>query len=336
MQFALDRIFTLDVRQDYLPAWNNPVFRQFVLDERNGDILVLLGHVFFKLSIDDFPGFSGSSIDSVYINTSYYDQSSGLLAIGCRNQSGNPPLKLFDTNSSTFRWVTVGVSKNYWDRADNYDRTRYGRQVDSIFVRSVDAVAINPISEQIVLSATERATLSDVDAPKSTPRHSLKALDIDGKLLKESFDLFPYCMTFNSTGERIYAASELHLLSIDPATLQIQKSVVAGGAEISSICLTAEERVAVTTSEGDILCYDQDLNLIWCQQVSGMLNCIRHIDGLGITVGTNLGDLIVLDELGNVIGHERVSESIRDIGGVPWWAPYCSRMQKYGCTCVCQ
>lgn len=317
----LNRIFTIDVRKEFLPAWSNPIFHAFVVDERNGLLYSLISHVLFSFSISNFPEFAGDKIDAVYINSVSFDKQNGLLAIGGHSQSGNPPLKLFDTKNDDFRWVTNSVSGNFMGRAKGFVsslKRRYGENIASHEIFSTNHVAICEGGNFLVATTSGPAnkTNKELDSPRWDFKEnlSLKKIDINGKLLAQNDDIAPSNMIIYRGGGRIAATSENYLIDINADTLEIIKVNEIAESAISSICLANNGLIVVGTVEGEIIAFDFDFNVVWRSIIDSMINCVRPFSGNSVIAGTNIGDLIVFNDIGNVDIHERVSESIRDIG----------------------
>jgi hypothetical protein len=295
------------MRKDYLPAWSTPYLKQIVADQNGDNLFVLIGHVLFSFSISNFPDLLRDKIDAVYINSVKLDETSRLLVIGGDDHSGSPPLKVLNLQEDKFLWVTTNLSNTFRRRAqvigDRLDR-RYGPNIIE-----------SPITSAMVVDICFGDAFIVVGAEDDETGDSLKKFSLDGELLAEHIGFLPRKVAIHSGGSIIAAISARELALLDASSFTLRCSKRIGSASLSSLTFNKDSnRIVAISEEGEIICVDLQLNVLWAITVDAIPRCVQY-DSFSecFLIGTNLGDLLVVDEDGIQMSHVRVSESIRDI-----------------------
>lgn len=309
----LSRVFTLDTRKDVFPAYNSPHFHQFAVDPYSDSIIVLLGNSLGQFSISAFPEYTDSSVNAVYVNAIAVDPASGLLAVGGDDYSGSPPLKVFDLRQRKPKWVTTNLSDEFINRSPSMAARlegQYGPNLVSSPIRSVYSLAFD-VPGNAILATT------DDDIPRGQiARHerTLKKFSFDGELLCEvgGFrigDIVPYPHHRSlavSTGRDIVVLDANSLSELSSSSVCAAR--IVGMAAIEDSCLI------VVSEEGEICVVSHKLEVIASSRINAIPRCIRFDAKCGWSyIGTNLGDILVVDRSAAVIDHARVSESVRDV-----------------------
>jgi hypothetical protein len=314
MSSELKRVFSFDVRKERLPSWNSPVLGRLIVDESQNNLHALMGHVLFSFSISDFPSGLHDKIDAVYIESVAFDPISGLLGIGGHNQSGSPPLKLFDTRQNRFAWVTTGFSDDFAGRARHFSsslRERYGPKILDRRIRSIEHIDLCASARILAVSGY----LPRRDWKESQSDHFFKIMTFDGEDIAETNKINPSAFSFHPNGETIVATLGSDVILIRATDCYALRRKTLPTAELVNICFDEIGETALCASEeGELIALDKHLEIQWSFTVNAIPRCIRFEPiSRWFYVGTNLGDLLILDENGNPKDHIRVPESIRDV-----------------------
>lgn len=199
-QNLLKRIFTLDFKRDV--NGNQGHFFHFYVDTEGDAIYALVDHYLEIFSISEFPLAKKEEIDAVYINQIDFEAGSGLLAIGGKNYSGSPPIKIFDTRKWEFKWIVSNFSENFIKKSRAVGRkidARYKCQLISLPIRTVFNLKISPNRDYLLASCLGETEDSFSD--------SLKNFSLHGDLLAESQAVNTRVFSIHPEGRIIAAAS---------------------------------------------------------------------------------------------------------------------------------
>jgi hypothetical protein len=308
-QNLLKRVFTLDSQRDVYG--NQGHFIQFCVDTKGDAIYALIDHYLKVFSISEFPFVNKERIDAVYIKKIDFEAGSGLLAIGGKDWSGSPPLKIFDTRKRKFKWIVSNFSENFLKKSRAVGRkidTRYECQVISLPIQTVSNLKISPNKDYVLASCCEWT--------ENSRSNSLKKFSLDGDFLAESDVLNTRVFSIHPEGRIIAAASGKTIFLIDSLSLEVVRSKKITSAEIGTMVFGSEsQQLLLTSQEGEIVCVNLDLDVLWSMRIDAIPRCATYeVSANCFYIGTNLADILMFDTDGTLVNINRVTESIRDIG----------------------
>ena len=304
----LERLFSLDTRKEIYPGLQNPALRILIADERNDSIYAVIDHWLDSFLISTFPKMV-RPFHAVYLDDAALDPSSGILVLGGESYSGNEPLKVYDTSINQPLWFASHVSREFLDRAPRLaGRIERGGDVRVVPTRAhaVTLVGIAPRAEFIV--AYERLEKNS----------ALRKYARDGNLLAELPDDVAHAaaMAVAPDGLGVLIAFGRELSWVDAATWSATSNQTVASAQLTKVAVSSDGmQVVAISEEGEVIGLTRDLRPVWRLELDAIPRSVRYLPGSSryLIVGTNLGDLLLINEAGAVAEHERVSESVRDI-----------------------
>lgn len=308
-QNLLKRIFTLDFQRDVYS--NQQHLIQFFIDTERDLIYTLVDHSLEVFSISEFPILKRKEIHEVYINEIDFEASSGLLAIGGHDGSGNPPLKIFDTRKWEFKWIVSNFSENFIKKS-----RAVGRKIDATYKCQLISLPINTVSNIKISPNKDYVLATCFGTTEDSLSYSLKKFSLHGDLLAESQALNTKVFSIHPEGRIIAAASGKTLFLVDSLSLEVVRSKKITSAGIKSMVFGSEyQQLLLTSQEGEIVCVDFDLDVLWSMRIDAIPRCATYEVNVNcFYIGTNLADILMFDTDGTLVNTNRVSESIRDIG----------------------
>jgi hypothetical protein len=305
----LDRLFSLDIRKDMYPALANPTLELLLVDPRNDLLYALIDHWIDGFGVATFPGkpIHHPMGDAVYIQDVALDPVSGILVIGGEDSSGNEPLKVYDTVSRRPLWFASNLSKGFMRRAPRVAQAKErtdGMQIHTTDAHSVPVVGIAPGGAYIV--SCEFLRRGDANVRKYS---------IAGDLLGELAGVTAGALAIAPDGRRVLIASGKELSWVEAANWSAGAPHSVASATLTKVAIRHDGmQLAAISQEGEVVSLAPDLSQLWRLEIDAIPRCARYCPGsTNLIVGTNLGDLLVIDVQGKIVEHERVSESVRDI-----------------------
>jgi hypothetical protein len=143
----------------------------------------------------------------------------------------------------------------------------------------------------------------------------LRKYSVAGDLLGELPGVSPQALAVEPSGQRVLVASGQEIYWIEASDWSAGLPQVVAEATVAKVAISPDgTRIAAISQEGEVVGLAADLSQLWRLEVDAIPRCLCYEPTTGnLFVGTNLGDILIIDQGGSLVEHERVSESVRGI-----------------------
>jgi TIR domain len=307
-ELRLQRIFTVDARKDlYDNYYHPPKLKRFCVDEPNDLLFAIMDGVVHSFLISQFPE-KPSDLHAVYTEALAVVPQSNTLLVGGDNLSGSPPLKSYDVQMKQFQWALSHLSDKFLGRASGIANglSRFGATHLESPITSVSDLAAASQGRWFAAAYRDSSNLFNVGK-----------FSLDGMLLDKQECAVTSGLAIAPDDSVIAVASGRTVMLMDASNwTSIEKREVSDSA-IGSLTFSGQRWLLAIAEEGEIICLDPLLNTMWHLSIDAIPRCLHFdIHSNCCYVGTNLGDLLIVDLNGQLLEHNRVSESVRGIATI--------------------